>query len=675
MSLRSQIATQPLQRAAEAGFIELPPMSRVVEIVPGSIDDVAGTVDVVASAGTTVRRYGWLEEFDERLNISDETVDLRRLNSGAPVLDTHSWYGGTNAIRGITVPGSARIVDGKVVERLKVDRDLVIDGEAVGAELWRKIRAGFVRFLSIGYDARYKRVRAKDRTDGVNDVDLIESEYLNIYETSFVPAGADPEAAVRSAPHGATRRYALRSTEESPMPETQTPAPVTTPVLDEQAIAKRTIERVAMFEAHARSLNVDPEKARKLVAEFPDDGKVGLELIKLAAERQKADTIVGGQPPMLSVGREVGEKQADAIVNGLAARMFPAKYGGAKLKDEHEKRASRMTLLELAKQSLEAAGIRGVANMSKSEIAGLALSSYARAGGLSSTSDYPYLLATTQNKILLDLYVERPAPWRSFCRRMDRPDFKQFTMPQRSAAPSLQVVEEGGQIQRGAYSERTPETGRLKTAAITVAHTRQMIVNDDLAAFNDQTLGLAAAAGRYEDDTVMALITGNPTMADSETLFSSAHGNISGDTGTPDIDAIHAAMLKMAAQTGLKSEKLNLRPKYILASFKEYLAAQQTLALPPRMVPITGATTASVEAQGLELLWDERLNDGSGISDWYLIADPAQIAGIYYGGLEGDPSPRLSLDVEFSTDGVLRKLVHDFYGALADYRWIVQTTD
>lgn len=650
---------------------EGPALRREAQVRATSLDREARTVEVVMSTGALVRRRGWISEWDEGLPV--DRARLERINTIGVMLDNHRAWGSVVDTLGSVVPGSVRVEGRDLVGRVRFAR--TERAEAV----MDLIADGHLRAVSLGYDVdEFEEIKPKDRADGVQRTLLVPTAW-EPYEVSVVQMPADAGAVVRSDETAQIRRYRVRSTEETTMPEptTQTTAaPQTTQQPDAAAIARGAIERLTRYEQLGASLGIDPAVVRKLCADVHDDAAVNTRMLELAAQRQATQNVDRAVTSDAAVqrGADEADKAVQAITNGLAARMMPTRYGN-KLTDAAERRASRMSLIDLARQSLVAAGVRGVDAMSKNEIASLALSNHVRAGGLSSTSDFPYLLANTQNKILLDLYVERRAPWQRFCRRMDRPDFKQFTMPQRSAAPSLQVVEESGIINRGAYGERTPETGKLKTAAITVAHTRQMIINDDLGAFNESTLGLASAAGRYEDDTVMALITGNPTMADTFTLFHGNHGNISASTGAPSVDTIHAAMLKMTAQTGLKGERLNLTPRFLLGAFREYLTAQQVLTPPPRLVAAASSNVAAQEALGLELLWDERLSDGSGVSDWYLIADPSQVAGIYYGGLEGDPSPRLSMDMEFSTDGVVRKLVHDFYGSLADHRWIVQTTD
>jgi len=56
------------------------------------------TIEVVWSTGAEVRRYDWWEEREvlEELDLSG--ADLSRLNSGAPVLDSHNAHALSNVI-------------------------------------------------------------------------------------------------------------------------------------------------------------------------------------------------------------------------------------------------------------------------------------------------------------------------------------------------------------------------------------------------------------------------------------------------------------------------------------------------------------------------------------------------------------------------------------------------
>src|SRR5512147_2569723 len=76
-------------------IIDLPLQTRAdVRLEPDTIDAEARTVEVVWSTGAMVRRTDlWTgKRYDEVLSLDPRHVDLSRLNSGAPLLNTHGAF-------------------------------------------------------------------------------------------------------------------------------------------------------------------------------------------------------------------------------------------------------------------------------------------------------------------------------------------------------------------------------------------------------------------------------------------------------------------------------------------------------------------------------------------------------------------------------------------------------
>jgi hypothetical protein len=153
-----------------------------------SIDEEACSFDVVWTTGATVRRRRLFDDdIDEQLVVSEGSVRLDRLNSGAPFLDTHNAWSLAGML-GVVEEGSARIEGGRGHARVRLsDRD---DVEPV----WRDIRAGIIRNVSVGYRVHRFEI---ERRDG--EVDLWRAVDWEPMEISAVPMGADPDVHVRSA--------------------------------------------------------------------------------------------------------------------------------------------------------------------------------------------------------------------------------------------------------------------------------------------------------------------------------------------------------------------------------------------------------------------------------------------------------------------------------------------
>jgi hypothetical protein len=78
-------------RDALSTTVDLPMLGRSVAIVPNSVNVEARTVDVIWTTGAPVLR-GYLSQYWEVLSLEPKHVRLKRLNNGAPFLNSHNSY-------------------------------------------------------------------------------------------------------------------------------------------------------------------------------------------------------------------------------------------------------------------------------------------------------------------------------------------------------------------------------------------------------------------------------------------------------------------------------------------------------------------------------------------------------------------------------------------------------
>jgi hypothetical protein len=125
--------------------------SMQVSMAHASLDDGERTIDLTAATDTPVRRreYDFWDDtervYDEALDMSPGAVRLERMNNGAALLDSHNYYGGTQAMIGAIVPGSAKVRAGKLTARAKFSRS------ENGERAFQDARDGILRAVSIGY--------------------------------------------------------------------------------------------------------------------------------------------------------------------------------------------------------------------------------------------------------------------------------------------------------------------------------------------------------------------------------------------------------------------------------------------------------------------------------------------------------------------------------------------
>ncbi len=561
--------------------IDLPPLTRVADLLPASIDAAERTIDVVWSTGARVRRNPFFgDPFDEELAMDPRAVRLDRLNAGAPLLKVHD-ASVLDSVIGSVVPGSARIENGRGVARVRFSDRAEVE------PLWKDVEAGHIRAVSIGY-----QVHRFEVTKQAGAPELWRAVDWTPFEISAVPIGADPAAGFRAEEplHPCVVHRADASSKEkaamddavtentetqtrrtAPEPQDRVP---TTPAIDAEAIAARARdterERVGTIYDLAGRLHLERSFADDLVKRGVTLDAARSEILdKVATNAEK--TRVSPQVSIPLGGRDERVTRRDAVSNALLHRYSPTLFPLSEPAREYR----GMTLVEHAREFLSSSGVN-VRGMSRDEIATRALHS---------TSDFPEVLAAVTGKTLRQAYDAYPRTYVPFCRQVLATDFKAMHRVQLGEAPQLVKVNEGGEFKRGTLAEGR-ESYRVETYGRVVAVTRQVLINDDLDAFTRIPAMYGTAIATLESDVVWGIILANAAMSDSIALFHQNHGNLANPATALSVTAIGAARAAMARQTGLdKKTILNVRPAYLIVPASLELAAEQLVAqnlVPPR---------------------------------------------------------------------------------------------
>jgi hypothetical protein len=675
--------------------IELPAFRRSAELSPNSIDPETRSVEVIWSTGARVRRAALFgEPHDEELSMAPEHVRLERLNAGAPFLKVHEAHD-LDAVIGSVVPGSARIENGQGIARIRLS-----ERDAVG-DIWRDIEAGHIRAVSIGYQVhRFEISKPEGQRELWRAVDWTP------FEISAVPVGADPAAGFRAKGehHDCVlhRRDAPTEQGASPMTDkTETPAATaeqsnTTAVPEETSM---TDDETGAADTQTRAAETKPKATKPAPDPAPEDRSRGVDTDALvsearAQERERVSTIHGLADklhlergfaddlikrgvsidearrlildqvaakadetrtfPHVSIplgGRDATVTRREAISSALLHRYSPTLFPLEDAAREYR----GMTLMELARESLETAGA-STRGLSRDEVATRALHS---------TSDFPEILAAVTNKTLRQAYEAYPRTFMLFCRQVLATDFKAMHRVQLGEAPQLLEVGESGEFKRGTLGE-SRESYKVKTYGRVVAITRQTLINDDLDAFTRIPAMYGNSIAQLESDVVWGIITANPAMADGNALFHTTHKNLAGTGAALDVGSVGAARAAMAKQTGLdKKTVLNVRPAFLIVPASLELKAEQLVA--QNLVP---AATSSVVPQSIRTLApiSEPRLDAASETAWYLAASPNQIDTIEYAYLEGQQGAYIETRNGFDVDGVEIKCRLDFGAKAIDWR-------
>lgn len=244
------------------------------------------------------------------------------------------------------------------------------------------------------------------------------------------------------------------------------------------------------------------------------------------------------------------------------------------------------------------------------------------------TSDFPILLSHEVGKVLQAAYKAVPDKWQMFTRQVDVPDFKEQKVIRLSEADDLLPVAEMGEYQDSTLSE-TSEGYKVAKYGREFGVSWEAIVNDDLNAITRQPERFGRAAARLINSMVFGILqnghTSAVTMSDGKPLFHADHNNLISDALSET--GFENALTKLRRQTDDKGKPIDI-------SGRLYLIVPPELEFTARKIVESAASTLANGNAGIinpargaaEIIVSPWLTDPN---DWYLVADPADVDGIY----------------------------------------------
>lgn len=667
-----------------------------------SINEDARTADIVWTTGATVRRMGWIADYDEELIVSDSAVNLERMSNAAPLLDSHRTRG-LESVLG--VHERVWLDDGQGFATVR------FSGQAQGERAFAMVREGTAGKVSTGYaiDA-FERVKAKDRTDGDNSVDLYRITRWTPHENSLVPVPADDEPGmgvrslrsempaderadvdaalverfdgcelsmrrfVRSYAAGAptmSLRDALGVTpaptaerDETPEPAEE-PAPVEATAADaastevrdmsdkpEAAKNRENYSGAVVTAARACGLSLEDKAVEAILTdEERSTDQARADILEIAAKR--SDEAAGQIKPQtrIEIGTEEREKDSAQIVSILSARAGMGEmpkgsdYAGRSMLSMGRRWAQRM-----GHDWADGSDMKVARNLLK------------RSGG-HTTSDFAHILADVANKSLEAGYENTERNFTSLGRKKDLPDFRNHKMTRMSDLPELTKVNETGEYEL-MYLTDSGEAWSVARFGGRVHFSYELLVNDDLDALTDVPGHAGAAGARLETNLFWSVVTDNAAMSDGDALFHANHSNLRsaaafGEAGLADM------FMAMRQQTGPKGSKMGLRLKTVAIPVALWGTAQKLKA---QIYPDATGSVVPEYIKALQFIDEPRLDDVSATA-YYGFADDSRY-GLVYGGLAGRNAVEVDSEIDFKTDGLDIKFSHVAGAGVSEFRGV-----
>jgi len=310
------------------------------------------------------------------------------------------------------------------------------------------------------------------------------------------------------------------------------------------------------------------------------------------------------------------------------------------------------------------------------------------------TSDFPLLFGDVLDRQVLASYKAVDPVWKAFTKMSTVKDFK---------VSDRYAITGGDQVlarvaEKGEYLASERNEARYHLSVLKYGRqfdiSWEALINDDLGALKDTPERFARAAVRTEHDLVTS------TYAGCALYSTGLYGNTT--AAALSIASLEAGVAAMASFLDANNQPIMNRAKYLVVPPVLEMTARQILTSATKMwldhttlgggvgteqryaMPMTNV----IAQYGLQLIVDPYLaiyaNAAEQATQWYLFADPKDIAALEFAHLKGHERPEICMKAsdkvtvgggaigpmsgDFATDNVLYRVRHVFGGTLLDWR-------
>jgi len=311
------------------------------------------------------------------------------------------------------------------------------------------------------------------------------------------------------------------------------------------------------------------------------------------------------------------------------------------------------------------------------------------------TADFPLLFGDITDRSMITTFCSLEANWKKYAKA--KPTNKNF-LPANifSMYGGTQALDRVAE--KGEYLASTREELRYQIALYKYGRqfdiSWESIVNDELGALTDTPARFARAAALTELQTMIALYA-NDVGAHIEGAGGALYQNlINSVAGALTIATLETGLEMMAALTDAVGDPCPQQMKYLVVPPALEMTARQILTSGLKMwTDGAGAlsvhpTTNVVSQMGLELIVEPYLQilnaGGTGLTGWYLFADPNQTTALEYAHLVGHENPEICMKSsdkvsvgggdlgpmsgDFATDNIFYRVRHVFGATKMDWR-------
>jgi hypothetical protein len=638
---------------------DIPNLELRAAFVASSVNDEKRTVDVTWTTGAKVLR-GWYDKFWEELSLDPAHVRMERLQSGrAPLLGSHDSY----SLGGVIGVVERANVSGKV--GTATVRFARAEDSPEADRIFRLVKDGIISNVSVGYSV----IRFEKTEDVSEKIPTYRAVDWEPYELSLVAIGADAGSSTRSMNEKLSPCEFVSRALEADMPGTTNETqPASTPTTPSPDIAERAMlterERVSEINKLVKMANIERSVGDGMIERGLTIPEVKDVILKTLAERT-------AQPPGGTIGppMERGEDDSDkfrrAAVASLIVRSGAAETVTRALSVERARRdmgevsldcgeMRRLSFVDLARECIERKGIR-TRGMDAWKIVDLAIRA-------STASDFPIILGTSMNKMMLAEYETQPDEWRSFCGVKTVTDFRAHDFYRNGSFGVLDEINEHGELKSKSIPDGEKLSATIRSFGNKTSVTRKVIVNDDMGAFLDVAMRFGRMSGLSLQSSVFALLALNsglgPTIGGVSPFFDDALRKNVGTGSALSVEGIDADRVKMAYQKDHSGNLIQLRPSVLLLPVG--LEGTAKIINGDAFDPDSVKLQRTNKVRGLYSVIIGSAWLAAGSTRRYSFSDPSRNPAIVVLTLAGYETPRFEQVEDPSIDGVVFRQRFDY---------------
>lgn len=348
--------------------------------------------------------------------------------------------------------------------------------------------------------------------------------------------------------------------------------------------------------------------------------------------------------------RALAERQGDALAAKLATRM------GLKHEPTSGREFMAHSLLDMKADQMAAVGVR---TRGRAEVIQMS--------GTHTGDDFPLVIGGGLTAIVRRM-AEQQNPAIALCaREIEAEDYRAGNAVSLSGSGVPEKIGEGGEIKYTTINDEGEVKAVPDDFGLLFRLSNKALVNDSTAldVLANSTTQMVKGAMELKRQTLLAPLLANTragqTMRDTVALFHATHGNLAGSGAVLSLTTLSTARTAMRRQKDSKGTILNIEPRFLLVPPEIETLAQQVVA------QITATKTADVNPFGgrLDVIAEPGLTSAT---DWYLVADPAQIDGLVMAYLSGQSAPRVDAKDGWGTLGIEFRLVWAIGAAFHAYQ-------